>query len=227
MTRINAFLLSYNHPEHTLRAAQSLLKMKMFEKYYLIHNGSQEKHIRCLQDQLPSFEHILMPENKGYSGGMNRAFEILCSTDGWGFFLTNDCTLEFLEGPPKTKGFWAPTIFFRKMGRIDSLGGSFFPQKGLLAHRKALPSQGTPDGHERFYIPGSAFWLDSESARQGGFFESKLGTYWEDVDLSQRYQAMKIPVGYDANTQVLHRGGKTCHKDPMYTLYFYQRIIFL
>ena len=223
MARINAFLLSYNHPEHTRRAALSLLKIGAFEKYYLIHNGSQEKHIQLLQSQLPNFEHILMPENKGYAGGMNRAIEILCSTESWGFFLTNDCTLEFLHSPPQSKGFWAPTIFFRKMDRIDSYGGSFFPRKGLLTHRKELSKPSSSDKRERFYIPGSAFWLDSESAQQGGLFESKLGTYWEDVDLSQRYQEMNIPVGYDANTQVLHRGGKTCHKDPLYTLYFYQR----
>jgi GT2 family glycosyltransferase len=141
-----------------------------------------------------------------------------------GFFLTNDCTLELLECPPKTKGFWAPTIFFRKMDRIDSFGGSFLPQKGRIAHRKEPSNSILSKVHEeRFYVPGSAFWLDSDSAKQGGFFESKLGTYWEDVDLSQRYQSMNIPVGYDANTQVLHRGGKTCHKDPLYTLYFYQR----
>jgi GT2 family glycosyltransferase len=80
---------------------------------------------------------------------------------------------------------------------------------------------------KNYYVPGTAFLLDRESwqklAHDGRAFDESLHTYWEDVDLSMRAHAEKVKVAPWPAVQLLHKVGKTCHRNPFYTRFLFQR----
>jgi GT2 family glycosyltransferase len=229
MSSVKIVILSYNHPELTARTVISARKLVLDSQILLVHNGSLPQHQKHLQATFPEIEHLVLPENRHFSGGANQGLAKAFSRSeetaalpsiNWVLFLTNDCQLLKLKVPTTPPALIAPLIFARKEGRVDSLGGKFHIQKAHLAHCKS---------NEEFkvarhpYIPGTAFWIHREVFEKTQGFDESLQTYWEDVDLSRRIQSLGFPLLTDEQTQVLHAIGKTCHKDTLYTTYLYQR----
>jgi GT2 family glycosyltransferase len=107
------------------------------------------------------------------------------------------------------------------------MGGLFFPNRGILEHCRtpeafqAMASK--PPQRIRPYIPGTAFWLHRDVYLQVGGFDTTLGTYWEDVDFSQRAWELNFNLGFCERTKMIHSVGKTCHKKRYYTSYLFLR----
>ena len=218
-------VLSYNHPELTARTLKSVQALVSDSKILLVHNGSLTQHQKRLQDEFPTIEHLVLPENRHYSGGANaglrHVFEKQNQSDSdWILFLTNDCQLLNWRQPTGAPAMIAPLIYARKEGRVDSLGGRF---DAHLAHLSHCKSESEFSSAIRPYIPGTAFWIHRQVFKMTEGFDETLQTYWEDVDLSQRVRTLGFELRTDPETQVLHAIGKTCHKDTHYTTYLYQR----
>lgn len=225
-------VLSYNHPELTRKCVQSLVEKGIGEEnmpIFLVHNGSEKAHIQKLQEQFPAIEHLIIEKNLGYSGGLNFGLEKCFKNFERIIFVTND--VELLEVPsswPTEKGFFAPKIYFRKISKIDSLGGFFIPHLLKLIHvkndfdyEKALKEKRSK--WKIPYVPGSAFVLDREIYEKIGHIDESLHTYWEDVDFSARVYLGNLNMGIIKELTFLHRVGKTCHQKPFYTTYLFQR----
>ncbi len=234
-------ILSYNHPELTARTVVSARKLVLDSQILLVHNGSLPQHQKHLQATFPEIEHLVLDKNRHFSGGANqglakafaretrtamhtasdgRNISLVAPSSDWVLFLTNDCQLLHFECPNTAPALIAPLIFARKPGRVDSLGGRFHIQKAHLAHCK---SKEEFESVRHPYVPGTAFWIHRDVFEKTQGFDESLQTYWEDVDLSRRVQALGLPLLTDEKTQVLHAIGKTCHKDTLYTTYLYQR----
>jgi GT2 family glycosyltransferase len=212
-------ILSFNHPEITARTIRSAMKFSI--PIILIHNGSLPKHREKLKLDFPEVSHIEMEINRGYSGGVNFGLNYAYLKYDWVIFLTNDTELLQIASLPLEPAFIAPLIYFRKINRIDSMGGTFTPNQGKLKHIK---DQNYKFAYgEFFYVPGTAFILHREIFIKIKQFDESLHTYWEDVDFSMRAQLSKSLVYFNSEFQILHRVGKTCHDNPFYTTYLYQR----
>lgn len=215
-------VLSFNHPEITARTLQSCLSVTPNTPITILHNGSEKRWIQKLQEQFPQIEHLIVPSNRGFTGGINTLLEHLFAKFEWCLFLTNDLQLVTLDCP-QVAALVAPLIHRRKMGLIDSIGGHFVPQTGALIHcRSRRDFDRTPPGTHQ-YIPGTAFWIHREVFKEVGLFDTSLGTYWEDVDYSQRVALKDLPLLICEKTQLVHSVGKTCHKHKFYTSYLFVR----
>lgn len=230
-------LLSYNHPQLTFNAAKSIeekFKDQGHPPLILVHNGSEEKHVTYLKDSLKNFDHLILPQNTGYSGGANAGILYAIqkhSSSGrpWALFITNDC--EVIEFPTtiavEDKQFLAPIIWARNSNKIDSMGGLVDLEKGHLSHIKCMDFfeqvNNRASRNRKTYIPGTAFAIWADTFVNLGGFNELLHTYWEDVDLSLRAHQKKIQLGIIENWQIKHKIGKTCHKKSFYTTYLYQR----
>ena len=215
-------ILSYNHPELTDRCVRSVQAYLPDDKIILVHNGSEAKWLKQHQSNFENISHLILAKNSGFSGGANAGLKSGFERDHWVLFLTNDCQLQSSPMPPESFGLFSPLIWARKIGRTDSLGGALQLRRGHLRHLKQGEIELDPKC-DRFYVPGTAFWLSADvfAATQG--FDESLGTYWEDVDLSLRVQNQGLRLGTHTATQVLHAVGKTCHSDVYYTTYLFQR----
>lgn len=215
-------ILSFNHPEITQKAIESCLECVSSRNIVLLHNGSEDRWVKRLQEIFPDIQHLILKDNGGFTGGINALLEFCLSHSSWCLFLTNDVQLLKCSRPPHP-GLWTPRIFRRQRNKIDSLGALFFYRRGHLEHCRHESYFLNPPKHSRPYVPGTAFWLDRETFQGAGLFDKSLGTYWEDVDYSQKVMQSGGHLGFAGETELLHRVGKTCHKKPLYTLYLFHR----
>ena len=216
-------VLSFNHPVITSRCIKSCLKHIKASSIELVHNGSDKKFVNQLQQEFPKVSHLILEKNKGFTGGTNKALESSLNKASWCLFITNDC--ELLQIPRSFSGFqsgcYAPLIFRRNTGKVDSFGGLVNTEKGSLKHIQS-PKQNLIS-NEPFYIPGTAFLISKQAYLKTTPFDESLGTYWEDVDFSLNCQKNKVPLFQTDLIQLKHAVGKTCHKKTYYTNYLYQR----
>lgn len=199
---------------------QSILQLIPSSFILLVHNGSLKPHQDFLMKKFPEITHIVLPINLGYSGGANFGLRAGFQKSPWILFLTNDCQLREFKVPTSNPALIAPLIWARRENNVDSIGGNFNVQKARLSHCR------TPEDFQNSkysYAPGTALWIHQQVFEKASGFDESLGTYWEDVDFSMRVRLLGFPVLADLNTKVLHAVGKTCHKDPYYSTYLYQR----
>lgn len=188
----------------------------------LVHNGSLDQHQTKLRNLFPTVSHYSLPQNKGFSGGANAGLGKLFSEDTeWVLFLTNDCQLISMADTPNRPCLSAPLIWRRKKGQVDSLGGKLNLNLAELRHCKTAEDFFSEQNLS--YVPGTAFWIHRDVFMASQGFDEKLGTYWEDVDLSLRLQKIGFALQLSPTTEIIHSVGKTCHKDTHYTTYLYQR----
>lgn len=215
-------LLSFNHPEITKKAILSSLKFRM--PIIVVHNGSLPKHVDNIKSSIHDelLIHLVFNNNTGFSGGANRGLKYVFEVEkyDWVLFITNDVELVNFPDFDLSPGLYAPLIYFRKLNKIDSLGGFFDPKFGKLSHNKSFEADIT---RKYFYIPGTAFLIHKSIFLNIGGFDELLHTYWEDVDFSMRVFLANQKLGIVKEIQLLHRVGKTCHDNPMYTTYLFQR----
>lgn len=222
-------VLSFNHMEITRKCLLSVQKWVPDSNIILIHNGSEDLVRQQLHFEFPHIGHIFLEKNQGYSGGanfgLNFVFENKKNPSEWVLFLTNDTQLKKLEKPPQQPGLYAPKILKRNTDKIDSLGGSLNLLNGKLRHLRVYNQNlyFKSNIYSRYYVPGTAFWLHRETFKEGGGFDTTLHTYWEDVDLSIRYENLGLCLGRHLDTVLSHAIGRTCHKKPIYTKFYFHR----
>lgn len=176
------------------------------------------QHLRC---EFPQIQHHLILSNRGYSGGVNFAFEKAFEQSKWVFLLTNDTELvqwQWQEPPP---GLYSPTVWLRNKNRLDYRGGTFDSARGALQHVPQAAEEKTDSVFP--YVPGTAFLLDRGSFLHIGLMDESLHTYWEDVDFGARAAKMGIPMGILPDVEIIHAGGKTNRKKAFYTHYLFRR----
>jgi GT2 family glycosyltransferase len=216
-------VLTYNHPNITIDCLKSVEPLVPSELLYVIHNGSLSEHREKVQSEFPELQHVIMPENKGFNGGCNEAMRVVLEKYEWLYFLTNDITLLQLGPLPDVPGFYAPLIWRRKKDVVDSMGAAFIPEESKLYHLKTKEEfLNLPSGHLP-YVPGTAFLIHREIFKQTGELDESLHTYWEDVDYSQRVRLGGLKMDLNLNFELIHKVGKTCHKDPFYTNHLFKR----
>jgi GT2 family glycosyltransferase len=215
-------ILSYNHPEITARVIQSCLRVSPETPITVLHNGSELRWIKQLQNQFPEIDHLILTPNRGFTGGANALMEAVLQNSEWCLFLTNDVQLLEVQ-VPKEIGLVTPLIYRRKIGIIDSMGALFDPTRGHLEHCRTLEAFQNPKKEQRPYIPGTAFWIHRRLFQNIGGFDLSLGTYWEDVDYSQKVCLGGEKLLFCEQTKLVHSVGKTCHKLKRYTAYLFFR----
>lgn len=216
-------VLSYNHPHLTADCLNSVLKFISPEKTLLCHNGSLKTHQDFLTNQFPKIHHVFAQENKGYSGGMNFLLKESFLKWDWVYALTNDTLLHSFSNKDLEPGFYAPIIYRRKINMIDSVGGGFIPEQEKIYHFKSFEEWNLTAPLKFPYIPGTAFILHKSVFEKIGLFDETLHTYWEDVDFSVRAFNLGIKMGPSDSMQLIHKVGKTCHKNKFYTSYLFQK----
>jgi GT2 family glycosyltransferase len=219
-------LLSFNHPDLTTKALESILKYysEAPQNVILVHNGSRPENTLRLQERFRSVTHLVLPKNKGFSGGANAGLAKAFTQAKQVFFLTNDT--EVLQLPtcfPESCDLMSPLIYKRQTTQIDSLMGVVETSQGHLKHLRTSNEISNLNSHEIIYAPGTAFGISKKCFELLNGFDESFHTYWEDVDLGVRAQKQGFRIQHSSEFQLRHKIGKTCHKDRFYTLYLYQR----
>jgi GT2 family glycosyltransferase len=228
-------ILSFNKPNLTSKCLKALIPFAQdrSEPIFLVHNGSRPEVVTKLGEDFPEIHHLILSENKGFSGGANFGLRAAFQTHSWLFFHTNDTqTIQLPNHLPEAPTLLAaPLIMRRGQDKIDS-AGAFLDLKTLTPFHfretesfsqllKVSPSQHVTQVP---YVPGTAFLIHRDILNQTYGFDESYHTYWEDIDLS--YQLwLKNPHYLSSifDWKLKHGVGKTCHKDPYYTRTLFSR----
>ncbi len=220
---IKVLILSFNHPEITKDCVLSAKSFFRDEEIFLVHNGSETKHIANVQKAYPNIHHLIIETNQGYTGGTNFGLKhIFAIPTDWILFLTNDCLLKKMDRDEfinkQTSSFIAPKITLRKTDYVGSWGGEFNASNGQLRHLKT--STGTTN---MFYVHGAAFAIHRDFWKQNGDFDESLHSYWEDVDYSMRAHKKGLLLKQSPDIEIAHKVGKTTQGNSFYTTFLFQR----
>ncbi len=225
-------VLYFNKPAITKRCIASILKAGYRLGYvFAFDNASSLECSEEIKQEFPDINHLRIEKNKGYSGGFNRALQWLFSR---GFdsalFCTNDTIVypgaaEESLAAAKASGaeIAAPCIIYlNRENEIDSIGG-FFDIDGFTLrhyHQPGLPELLIPF---QDYAPGTALWLSVKAFESLNGMDESFFTYWEDADFCFRAHQNNIKIARSYGTKIGHAVGKTCHKKPLYTAFYFQR----
>ena len=144
-------------------------------------------------------ELVALPENRGFTGGMNEGFRLAAAAGiPFGLVLNNDLRLpgDFL-GPlvgalvnDARLAAVGPTVLHPD-GTVWAQGGerAFAPNGLRLRGHRGAPAARTAGPEEVGFLPcACVLFRMSEVAAVGGFDDGYF-MYWEDVDLCERLRA--------------------------------------
>lgn len=213
-------VLSYEGRDATLECLSSLAAADPAPaRVVVVDNASSDGS----QDALETWcrghrdtELLLLRENQGYAGGMNRGIERLLAGDvRWLLLLNNDTQVDpaFLEplaarmDGPSAPGIATPRILHADGRTIWSAGERvFYPL--LLARRAG----GRPDG-PAFDLPrpvnavtGCAMAVRREVFETVGLLDEDYFAYYEEIDFCRRALDAGFACAYVPGSVVRHRG---------------------
>jgi len=225
-------VLHYNKIRLTRRCVQSILDAGYSPaQVYCFDNGSQSEVFQQVQEDFSLCHHRRIEENLGFSGGFNRGLAWVFSAGApSALFCTNDTIVlpgaaeACLQTAVQTgAGMVAPLItFISKPDAIDAVGAYFDADTGTLHHYRqyGLPELLVP---QKDYMPGTALWIHRDTFNQLAGTDESFHMYWEDVDLCFRAHQQGIPLARCYHAHIMHGGGQTVRKKPLYTTFYFQR----
>jgi GT2 family glycosyltransferase len=225
-------VLYYNKIRLTTRCIRSILDAGYPpQQIYCFDNGSQPDIFQQLNREFPLCCHRRTGENRGFSGGFNRALAWVFSL---GFtsalFCTNDTLIQpgaaeacALTASQTGAAVVAPLIvYLSRPAAIDALGAYFNADTGTIHHyhEYGLPPLLDP---KKDYMPGTVLWISRDAFNELGGTDESYHMYWEDVDMCFRAHRKGIPLARCYGAVIKHGGGQTCRKKPLYTTFYFQR----
>jgi len=228
--RIAALLLNWRRADLTLRCLADLLAVRTTAMHVVVlDNGSGEHELAALrtgiaaalreQPGLHSVELLALPENRGFTGGMNagfrRAHELGCA---YALVLNNDLRLgadflaplvSVLDHDPSVAAV-GPTVLHPD-GTVWAQGGrtAFVPNGLVLCGHNGPPAPTTSGPEAVEFLPGACVLFRTELVHALGGFDDAYFMYWEDVELCDRLRARGGKIVWLPWVRVEHAAGQS------------------
>lgn len=230
--QVGALLLNFRHAALTVTCLRDLLAQTAVPVHVLvIDNGSGDASPAVLQraiDELAApgnargphrVELLALPQNLGFTGGMNRGFQWASAQAlPFALVLNNDLRLppdfllplvQVLQNDPRVAAV-GPTVLHPD-GTVWAEGGSLACRPNalrLLGHGKA-PQPRTHGPELVPFLPGACVLFRTAELQAIGGFDDRYFMYWEDVDLCERLRRRGGRIVWLPWVQVVHAAGQS------------------
>ena len=191
--RVLLSVLAYNSPESTVETLRSLRRQTHPDFHLLlIDNASDESLSERLAHEFPGLDVRRLPENRGYTGGVNFALD-LAHAEGYDCLLvaTHD-----VEAGPRALEYLVETAAAHReaavVGGVErdpltgreraSAGGVYSKWFSRLAWVSAPPSEDSGP-REVFCVHGALLLLTKSALAAGVRMDENLFMYFDEVDL--------------------------------------------
>jgi GT2 family glycosyltransferase len=202
----------------TLAALRSIAASTVAAVPFVVDNGTGRLTHAAVEAAAPDAELIVLPENRGFTGGSNAAIRrALAAGSDYVLLLNNDATLE-----PGSLGELVAVA--NSAERIAAVGAKILyaadPTRiwaawGRITYRAALVElvgQGEPDGprfgepREVEWVSGCAMLLTRPALEAVGLLDERFFAYHEDVDWCTTARARGFRILFAPTARVHHRG---------------------
>lgn len=214
--RVLVAVLAYNSPETTAATLRSLGRQTCPDfQLLLIDNASDEHCMERAAREVPGLEFRRLPENRGYTGGVNFALDLACA-EGFDCLLlaTHDVeveprALEYLletAAAHPDAGVVGGVEFNVQAGRARaSAGGVYSKWFSRLSWESAPPAE-TERTREVFCVHGALLLLTRAALAAGVRMDEKLFMYFDEVDLGFRLREKGLRALVDRRVVFRHKG---------------------
>jgi N-acetylglucosaminyl-diphospho-decaprenol L-rhamnosyltransferase len=225
--RVAALLLNWRRAELTLQCLRDLVAGTFRElEILVVDNGSGDAEVQALRIGIaalpadaPPVELLALPDNTGFTGGMNEAMRRAHARGAsYLLVLNNDLRLPVdflrplvavLENDPAVAAV-GPTILSPD-GRVWSEGGGVgFAPNALRLHGHGADPAPREHGPEAVgFLPGACVLLRADAVAAAGWFDDEYFMYWEDVDLCERLSQRGGRIVWLPWVRIEHLGGQS------------------
>lgn len=229
MKKIFVVIPNWNGADMIAECLQSLEKQTCKHKVVVVDNGSVDESISIIEAQFPGVHLIRLPENTGFSGGVNTGIEYALSQEADAIALFNNDAIAdkdwlkqlatTLETQPEA-GIATCKLLRDDKKHFDSTG-DFYSVIGMPfpRGRNRLDKGQYDNPEEVFAASGGASLYRAEMFNQIGIFDQAFFAYYEDVDISFRAQLAGWKVFYNPEARVYHHVSATSSKLGSFTRY--------
>jgi GT2 family glycosyltransferase len=233
LPKVWIIVLNWNRPEDTVACVRSLKTLDYLAYQLLIvDNGSTDNSIDVFQN-LDGIELLVIGENLGFAGGMNRGikyalargadFTLLLNND---VFVAKDMLdhLMVAMASDSSLGMVSPLIFYAdEPERVWFSGMTFTDRIYVIRRGLHLQKPLSPIALVDF-ISGCAMLVRREVWERVGFFDERFFMYYEDLDLALRVRRSGYRLACVTDAKMWHAlSASTGGKDSPIKQYYQVR----
>jgi GT2 family glycosyltransferase len=212
--RVLVAVLAYNSPETTAATLRSLRRQTHPHfRLLLLDNASDEASLERVAREFAGLEVVRLPENRGYTGGVNYALD-LARAEGYDFLLlaTHDVEVEprALEHLLETAasrpdaGVVGGVEFNVQTGQERaSAGGVYSKWFSRLSWESAPPTE-VAGPREVFCVHGALLLLTGSAVAAGVRMDENLFMYFDEVDLGFQLREKRLRALVDGRVVFRH-----------------------
>jgi GT2 family glycosyltransferase len=226
--RIAVVILNWNGKKFLERFLGDVVRRSTpLARVIVADNASTDGSMDFLADRFPEVEVIRMPENTGFTGGYNRALELV---DAEYFVLLNsdievaegwlEPLLEHMDRHPSAAACQPKILDYNNRnkfeyagaagGYIDRLGYPYC--RGRIFDRTESDHGQYDDVREVFWATGAAMMVRSRCYREAGGLDKRFFAHMEEIDLCWKFRRLGYSVFIVPASVVYHIGGGTLSK---------------
>ncbi len=232
---VGVVILTWNDTEMTGECLKSVFASSYDNRrVVLVDNGSKEPCGRKLQDVFPNIDLIVLPKNKGFTGGANAGLRRAMEFDPkYIFFLNNDTVVgaqsigrlvHALEARDDC-GIAHALLLYPNERRVQFYTASI--DRNLAQHRHQEVDTPLDSRHwptvECEFVPSCAILFRTAALKETGLYDETFGTSWEDYDLCIRFSDAGWKIIAVGDAHVEHRSHQTTGNVSAYITYYSTR----
>lgn len=218
-------ILNYNGAEMLRKFLPSVSRFSAFQ-VIVADNGSTDQSVAVLQTEFPQIRSIVLSSNYGFTGGYNRALDLLKGSFEYYILLNSDVQVEqywdvklinFLMDNDSSAAVQPKILSFPNEGYFDyaGAGGGYMDKLGYPYCRGRIFNTIEKD-HGQYnddievdWTSGACMAIRSKIFHEAGGFDERFFAHMEEIDLCLRIRTMGYGVHYLGTSKVWHVGGGT------------------
>jgi GT2 family glycosyltransferase len=233
---VAAVLLNWNGEDDTRQCVKALQSADPPPQWIVvIDNGSAPASVAAMRE-LQGVQLRELPENRGFSGGVNAGMEAAWALGASSAWLVNtdavpaiDCLRQLLARAAllQAPALLSPIIFFsEEPERVQHYATVIDLRNGVVDELKG-PAQAAaalgPD--KRLLLWGAALWIPRAAAQAIGPFDEAMFAYGEDSDYCMRAHRCGVGVQYVDGARIWHGNPVTGPRRPHYYYYTARNVL--
>ena len=235
MKLVSVVILNWNGRRFLEQFLPTLVKYTQDPEAEIVvaDNGSTDDSMAFMEKEFPSIRTLQLDKNHGFSGGYNRALELVDSryylllnsdievTEGWLAPL-----LKVMEAKPKVAACTPKLLDYHKRTHFEYAGaaGGFIDRYGYPFCRGRIFDAMEEDlgqydlSTELFWGTGACLMVRSELWKEVGGLDEQFFAHMEEIDLCWRLKSLGHTILSVPSSRVYHVGGGTLERgNPMKT----------
>ena len=228
--RLSIVILNWNTKDYLRKFLPGLIEsVKGSDAGVVVaDNGSTDGSVSMLEEEFPSVRVLPFKENHGFTGGYNKAFDIIYEEFRPEYFLLINSDIEVVPGwlqpliahmdaHPQCGACSPKLLSWYERGSFEYAGaaGGFMDKFGYTFCRGRLMKEverdeGQYDGvKDVFWASGAFLMVRSSVFKELGGLDERYFAHFEEIDLCWRMQVRGLRVSVVPQSVAYHLGGGT------------------